>query len=75
MNYVRIWNELRMIGGQIYVLEIKKRSGEITDSQLNMLESLHKSYDYWERNQRLWDEFGEAGFDGENPKLELLDGR
>ena len=72
MTYVRIWNELRMIQSQMYVLEIKKRSGEITDSELSALDSLYKSHDYWTRNMTIWDRFGEAGFDGENPKLELL---
>ena len=42
MTYVKIWNELRMLQGQIYVLEIKKRAGDITADQLETLVDLNQ---------------------------------
>jgi hypothetical protein len=73
VTYVKIWNELRMLQGQIYVLEIKKRSGDITADQLETLVDLNQEYGKWNRIAILWDKHGEAGFDeNDNPRWELL---
>lgn len=73
MTYVKIWNELRMLQGQIYVLEIKNRSGEITDAELDILSDLNNKYGRWNAIAILWDKHGEAGFDeNDEPRWNLL---
>jgi hypothetical protein len=72
VTYVKIWNELRMLQGQIYVLETKKRAGEITDEQLIQLKKLSDEYYHWNKISVLWDKCGSDGFDeNDNPKWEL----
>jgi hypothetical protein len=73
MTYVKIWNELRMLQGQIYVLEIKKRNNDLTSDQLEALVDLNQEYGKWNKMAILWDKCGEAGFDeSDNPRWELL---
>ncbi len=65
MDYYRIWNELRVRQGQLYVLEIKERSGEITESQIQDKNRLEKEIEHWYRIEDHWNRYGPDGFDAD----------
>jgi hypothetical protein len=71
MDYYRIWNELRVRQGQLYVLEIKERSGEITDKQVQDKIRLESEISHWYKIEDHWNKYGEDGFDDDGSMKQL----
>jgi hypothetical protein len=75
MTYYYIWNKMRILKGQIYVLESKTRDGSISEEQAERLIELELEHKYLEMIESIWDKHGENGFDGYEPKPEFVDER
>ncbi len=51
--------------GQLYVLEIKERSKEITEQQLQEKAKIEKGLDHWFKIEAHWNKYGPDGFDAD----------
>ncbi len=73
MTYYYIWNKMRALKGEIYVLESKVNNGSISVEQINRLVELESNHEHWEMLESIWNKYGESGFDGYEPKQEFVD--
>jgi len=73
MTYYYIWNKMRALKGEIYVLESKVRNGSISVEQINRLVELESDHEHLEMLEYIWDQHGESGFNGYEPKQEFVD--
>ena len=72
MTYYYIWNKMRALKGEIYVLESKVNNGSISVEQINRLVELESDHEHWEMLESIWNKYGESGFDGYEPKPEFV---
>jgi hypothetical protein len=73
MTYYYIWNKMRALKGEIYVLESKVRDGSISIEQINRLVELESDHAHLEMVESIWNKYGESGFNGYEPKPEFVD--
>jgi hypothetical protein len=64
---------MSILKGQIYVLESKVRDGSISIEQINRLVELESDHGHLEMLEYIWDQHGESGFNGYEPKPEFVD--
>lgn len=73
MSYYYIWNKMRALKGEIYVLESKVNNGSISVEQINRLVELESDHEHLEMLEYIWNKYGESAFDGYELKPEFID--
>lgn len=73
MTYYYIWNKMRALKGEIYVLESKARDLSINKEQADRLMELDLEHKQLEMIESIWNKYGENGFNGYEPKPEFVD--
>lgn len=72
MTYYYIWNKMRALKGEIYVLESKVRDLTINKEQADRLIGLDLEHEHLEKIESIWNKYGENGFNGYEPKQEFI---
>jgi len=73
MTYYYIWNKMRALKGEIYVLEAKARDLTINKDQADRLIGLDLEHEHLEKIESIWNKYGERAFDGYELKQEFFD--